>query len=179
MRPSAINRVNAKRADSRRIASKALTITTPGVSSIITSTPVIFSKARMLRPSRPMTRPFISSFGMSTVLVVDSAVCAAAYRCNAKRSVSRACSSQRSAVFFSCFRISAPCSSISSWSSFFRTISFASSFDRFARSYKTWSCAAIFCSNSAFSSVWRAIFSLSSRRVDSTAFSCFRNSSAC
>ena len=40
---------------------------------MITSTPVAFSKARMLRPSRPMMRPFISSLGMSTVLVVVSA----------------------------------------------------------------------------------------------------------
>ena len=35
-------------------------------------------EARMLRPSRPMTRPFMSSLGMSTVLVVASAVCSAA-----------------------------------------------------------------------------------------------------
>ena len=66
------------RATSRRIVSKPLTITTPGVSSMITSTPVAFSKARMFRPSRPMIRPFISSLGMSTVLVVVSAVWAAA-----------------------------------------------------------------------------------------------------
>ncbi len=39
---------------------------------------VAFSKARMLRPSRPMMRPFISSLGISTVLVVVSAVCVAA-----------------------------------------------------------------------------------------------------
>ena len=58
----------------------ALTITTPGVSSIITSTPVAFSNERMLRPSRPMMRPFISSFGISIVLVVASAVWAAANR---------------------------------------------------------------------------------------------------
>ena len=68
----------ARRATSRRIMSKPLTMTTPGVSSMITSTPVAFSKARMLRPSRPMIRPFISSLGMPTVLVVVSAVCAAA-----------------------------------------------------------------------------------------------------
>ena len=35
----------------------------PGVSSMIRSTPVACSKARMLRPSRPMMRPFISSLG--------------------------------------------------------------------------------------------------------------------
>jgi hypothetical protein len=39
---------------------------TPGVSSMITSTPVAFSKLRMLRPSRPMTRPFMSSLGIVT-----------------------------------------------------------------------------------------------------------------
>ena len=78
MRPSAISLFSAMRAISRRTGSKPLTITTPGVSSMITSTPVAFSKARMLRPSRPMMRPFISSLGISTVLVVVSAVCVAA-----------------------------------------------------------------------------------------------------
>ena len=78
MRPSAISLLSDMRATSRRTVSKPLTITTPGVSSMITSTPVAFSKARMLRPSRPMMRPFISSLGMSTVLVVVSAVWAAA-----------------------------------------------------------------------------------------------------
>ncbi len=78
IRPSAMSLVSAMRATSRRIVSKALTMTTPGVSSMITSTPVAFSKARMFRPSRPMIRPFISSLGMPTVLVVLSAVCAAA-----------------------------------------------------------------------------------------------------
>ena len=34
-----------------------------GVSSMMTSTPVASSNARMFRPSRPMMRPFISSFG--------------------------------------------------------------------------------------------------------------------
>src|SRR5207244_2584645 len=33
---------------------------------MITSTPVAASKARMLRPSRPMMRPFISSEGSAT-----------------------------------------------------------------------------------------------------------------
>ena len=78
MRPSAMSLLRATRATSRRIVSKALTMTTPGVSSMITSTPVAFSKARMFRPSRPMIRPFISSLGMSTVLVVVSAVWLAA-----------------------------------------------------------------------------------------------------
>jgi hypothetical protein len=45
---------------------------------MITSTPVVFSKLRMLRPSRPMTRPFMSSVGIVTVETVWSAVCSAA-----------------------------------------------------------------------------------------------------
>ena len=78
MRPSWISLFSASRAISRRTLSKALTMTTPGVSSTITSTPVAFSKVRMFRPSRPMMRPFMSSLGMSTVLTVVSAVCSAA-----------------------------------------------------------------------------------------------------
>ena len=37
-----------------------------GVSSMMKSTPVRFSSARMLRPSRPMMRPFMSSLGSCT-----------------------------------------------------------------------------------------------------------------
>jgi len=59
----------------RRIGSKHETTTTPGVSSTTTSTPVAFSKARMLRPSRPMIRPFISSLEILMVETVESAVC--------------------------------------------------------------------------------------------------------
>ena len=108
MRPSAISLLSDMRATSRRTGSKPLTITTPGVSSMITSTPVAFSKARMLRPSRPMMRPFISSLGISTVLVVVSAVWAAAYRWSAVIRISRDFSSQISAICRSCLRISAP-----------------------------------------------------------------------
>ena len=78
MRPSWISLSSATLAISRRTLSNPVTMTTPGVSSTITSTPVAFSKARMFRPSRPMIRPFISSLGMSTVLTVTSAVCDAA-----------------------------------------------------------------------------------------------------
>ena len=38
-------------------------MTASGVSSTIRSTPVACSRARMLRPSRPMMRPFMSSLG--------------------------------------------------------------------------------------------------------------------
>ena len=78
IRPSRISFSSASLAVSRRTLSKAETMTMPGVSSTITSTPVAFSKARMFRPSRPMIRPFMSSEGMSTVLVVVSAVWQAA-----------------------------------------------------------------------------------------------------
>ena len=37
-----------------------------GVSSMMRSTPVAFSMARMLRPSLPMTLPFMSSLGRET-----------------------------------------------------------------------------------------------------------------
>ena len=79
MRPSTISFSSASLATSRRMLSNPVTMTIPGVSSTITSTPVAFSKARIFRPSRPMIRPFMSSVGMSTVLTVVSAVCAAAY----------------------------------------------------------------------------------------------------
>ena len=78
MRPSWISFSSAILAISRRTLSNPVTMTTPGVSSTITSTPVAFSNARMFRPSRPMIRPFMSSLGMSTVLTVVSAVCDAA-----------------------------------------------------------------------------------------------------
>ena len=57
---------------------------------MITSTPVSFSSARMLRPSRPMIRPFISSLGSSTSRVVDSLECLAASRCMATERMLRA-----------------------------------------------------------------------------------------
>src|SRR3712207_8107576 len=51
------------RATSRRTGSKHEMTTVSGVSSMMTSTPVAASNARMLRPSRPITRPFMSSEG--------------------------------------------------------------------------------------------------------------------
>ena len=72
----------------RRRSSRARPPT--GVSSMITSTPVSFSSARMLRPSRPMIRPFISSLGSSTRRVVDSLECLAASRCMATERMLRA-----------------------------------------------------------------------------------------
>ena len=90
MRPSAISRSSVSRAISRRTPSKLESTTADGVSSMITSTPVSFSRARMLRPSRPMIRPFISSLGSSTRRVVDSLECFAASRCIATERMLRA-----------------------------------------------------------------------------------------
>ena len=50
IRPSWISFSSASLAISRRMLSKPVTMTMPGVSSTITSTPVAFSKARMFRP---------------------------------------------------------------------------------------------------------------------------------
>src|SRR6266496_2534476 len=61
MRPSAIRRSRASLPTARRTGSKHEITTVSGVSSIITSTPVAASNARMLRPSRPMMRPFLES----------------------------------------------------------------------------------------------------------------------
>ena len=68
----------AMRAISRRTGLKHEMVITAAVSSMIMSIPLAASSARILRPSRPIIRPFISSLGISTVLVVDSAVWAAA-----------------------------------------------------------------------------------------------------
>ena len=48
-------------------------MTASGVSSMIRSMPVAVSSARILRPSRPMMRPFISSLGRLTTDTVVSA----------------------------------------------------------------------------------------------------------
>ena len=61
-RPGAASRASC-RAISRRTPSNADRTTALGVSSMMKSTPVRFSSARMLRPSRPMIRPFMSSDG--------------------------------------------------------------------------------------------------------------------
>ena len=61
MRPSATSWWRARRQISRRTGSKALMTIASGVSSTTISVPVAASNARMLRPSRPITRPLTSS----------------------------------------------------------------------------------------------------------------------
>src|SRR6185437_62481 len=81
MRPSCSSFSSVMRAISRRTPSNALRTTALGVSSMMKSTPVRFSRARMLRPSRPMMRPFMSSEGSWTTDTVVSAAWLAARRC--------------------------------------------------------------------------------------------------
>ena len=90
MRPSLMSFSNAMRATSRRTGSKPEIITASGVSSIIKSIPVKVSRVRMLRPSRPMMRPFISSLGRPTTETVVSATWSAAQRWIAREIISRA-----------------------------------------------------------------------------------------
>ena len=67
---------------------------------MIRSTPVRVSSARMLRPSRPMIRPFISSLGRGTTETVASEAWSAAQRAMERPSrlrVISSCSSFRRA----------------------------------------------------------------------------------
>ena len=80
MRPSTISFSKAILAISRRTGSKLERITASGVSSIIRSTPVSVSMARMFLPSRPIILPFISSLGRGTTEIVASATYSAARR---------------------------------------------------------------------------------------------------
>src|SRR6266704_2629261 len=73
MRPSESSFSSVMRAISRRTPSKPERMTAFGVSSMMKSTPVRCSRVRMLRPSRPMMRPFMSSEGSSTSVTVVSA----------------------------------------------------------------------------------------------------------
>ena len=57
---------------------------------MMTLTPVTDSKARMLRPSRPMIRPFISSLGRCSTETTDSEVCSEATRWIASTTMWRA-----------------------------------------------------------------------------------------
>ena len=79
IRPSTISFSSAIRAISLRIGSNPDNTTASGVSSIISSTPVIVSSARMLRPSLPIILPFISSLGSCTTEIVVSATWSAAH----------------------------------------------------------------------------------------------------
>ena len=74
IRPSSISISRVILPISRRTGSKQDSSTASGVSSMITLTPVTVSKARMLRPSRPMIRPLTSSAGRCTTATTVCAV---------------------------------------------------------------------------------------------------------
>ena len=90
MRPSATSFSSVMRAISRRTPSKADSTTAPGVSSMMMSTPVVVSNARILRPSRPMMRPLMSSEGSWTVETVVAAAYPEAVRWMAVPMIERA-----------------------------------------------------------------------------------------
>ena len=80
IRPSEISFSSDSLAISRLTGSKPERVIASGVSSMISSTPVRVSSFWMLRPSRPMMRPFISSLGSATEEMVDSATKSPAQR---------------------------------------------------------------------------------------------------
>ena len=114
MRPSRTSASSATRATSRRSGSKDDSITICGDSSMRTVTPVAASNALMLRPSRPMMRPFISSLGSWTSVEVRSLLGLLASRCI------EATSTRRASVCSSCSdlsRVSRRSARSSSWHS--------------------------------------------------------------
>ena len=80
IRPSATSWWRARRQTSRRIGSKPEMTIASGVSSTTISTPQAASRARMLRPSRPMIRPFTSSFSIWNTLTEFSTAVSVATR---------------------------------------------------------------------------------------------------
>ena len=58
----------------RRMGSNPDNVTDLGVSSTMISTPVHISNERILRPSRPMMRPFMSSEDNATRVTVEETV---------------------------------------------------------------------------------------------------------
>ena len=95
--PSEMRRLRAVLAISLRMGSKHEMTTASGVLSMMMSTPVRVSRVRILRPSRPMIRPFISSFGRLTVVTVTSEATSVASRWIVVMRMSRAL---RSALSF-------------------------------------------------------------------------------
>ena len=127
IRPSDTSFSRVSRATSRRTGSKHDSTTASGVSSMIRLTPVSASKARMLRPSRPMIRPFMSSEGRGNTDTLDSLVCSVATRWMAMVTILRArfspssralCSISRTVAMASRFASSttwATSASLASW----------------------------------------------------------------
>ena len=115
MRPSFTSFSSAMRAICRRIREKLESVMVCGVSSIMISTPVSVSRVRILRPSFPMMRPFMSSEGRGTVVVVLSDTTDIAQRCIASAITERALnwtSSKDSCSAFLCARVCLLCLSL-------------------------------------------------------------------
>ena len=108
---------------------------------MIRLTPVTDSKARMLRPSRPMIRPFISSPGRCRTDTTDSAVCSLASRWTASVMILRARASPSSRACCSMSRTTRAASRLA-WCSTVRTSS-------------ALACSAV--SEAARSSTWTAL----------------------
>ena len=115
------------RATSLLIGSNPDKITASGVSSIIRSTPVSVSSVRILRPSRPIILPFISSFGSWTTEMVVSATWSAAHFWIAVTTYSFAFLSASSLALCSISLINFAVSSFTSSSTVFKRYSFACS----------------------------------------------------
>ena len=127
IRPSTISLSRAILATSRLTGSKPDNTTASGVSSMMSSTPVIVSRVRILRPSRPMMRPFISSLGSCTTETVVSATWSAAHLWIAVTTYSFAFLSASSFALASNSLISFAVSCFTSSSTDFRRYSFACS----------------------------------------------------
>ena len=125
MRPSVMSFSKDSRAISRRTGSKLDRVMASGVSSIIKSTPVRVSKARIFRPSRPIMRPFISSLGRVTTETVASLTWSAAQREMAIEIISLAFSSASSLSCCSKFAIFTAFSWVSSPSKLSKSCSLA------------------------------------------------------
>ncbi len=172
MRPSARSLRMAWRATSRRMGSKLLTTMVSGVSSTIRSQPVAFSRARMLRPSRPMMRPLRSSLGSCTELTAASLTTSEARRWMAETMVQRAFFWASSAASSSMRRTSLEASMRAVYSSWLTSSSLASSRERPAMSSSLRACS----SARRLASAWRAAsFSCSSltRSVLASTSFCF------
>ena len=91
IRPSATSWWRARRHTSRRTGSNAEITIASGVSSTTISTPVAASRARMLRPSRPMMRPFTSSLSMWNTETEFSMAVSVATRCMVWMTIFLAC----------------------------------------------------------------------------------------
>ena len=153
IRPSDTSFSSVRRATSRRTGSKHDSTTASGVSSMMRLTPVTASNVLMLRPSRPMIRPFMSSDGRGNTETVDSDVCSEATRWIAIVTILRARFSPSSRAACSISRTVAMASRLASPTISLARLSFASwTVMRLTRSSSR-RCASPACSSCAFSVV--------------------------